>query len=770
MMMGAMVFDGIDGKVYSDNYSDTNTTYSLWFYAHDRIDGETLIQNVPDDNARYGIQFGTNNNIIVGRYNGASYVTKYATVENNTWYHLTFTWDGTTVLLYLDGVLTNDGSENMGLDGSAGAGSRITIGSRVGTGYFNGSISQTQIYNKALSQTEITEIYTAGKDSYTPVGDGLIAQYSGRDYAGTEATPTTIYDTNHLVDGKINEAFTFDGVDDFVETDKINFSTLSFWIKSNQAKIHLFRFSDAEGVIGTRNNKYSLYNGSAWSESNIIPSLNSWDFVSYVYDTDGYWLYVNGVKDIKLPVNFLINFNTISRGASSVALNGSIDDVRIYNRSLTADEIITLYNDGAGTEETVNAVITLNSPTDNAIAYNNPVTFSASAEVSGGAYLTNATLYNNISGTWEANGTINTIGNITNSNQDNNLTDPTEYSTSSTGFVLEKTWNNLSSRIPYVTNQIKRTTTGTPFSKVKFIYDDLSFEEVIESFSSDSYNTRTYTNPNSSKIVDTIEVYLRTNNAAGSAQMRNIYVRGENPLGIFNRTITGPTSWNVEACDSDGDCGFSSANFTVFLDEEAPSINITAPINTLNYNYIGGNETLNVTFTDTNLDSCWYNYNGTNVTIEGCLNSSKFILESSNTNLTVYANDSLGNLNNEFVEWDYKIFENEQIYETEVYETEVSTIAINVTYNPTNPITAILNYDGVNYSSVNAGSESIGYFASSAFNIPLINVSENKTFYWIITTDGSIITTTEINQTISPLIFQICNATYPTQTLNLLFR
>ena len=137
--------------------------------------------------------------------------------------------------------------------------------------------------------------------------------------------------------------------------------------------------------------------------------------------------------------------------------------------------------------------------------------------------------------------------------------------------------------------------------------------------------------------------------------------------------------------------------------------------------------------------------------------------------MTIWANDSVGNTNSTYTSWDYKILENEQVYETEVYETEISTIAINITYDPTNPITAILNYDGTNYSSVNAGSESIGYFASSAFNIPLINVSENKTFYWIITTGGSIITTTEINQTISPLIFQQCNATYPTQTLNFTF-
>jgi hypothetical protein len=59
-----------------------------------------------------------------------------------------------------------------------------------------GSINNALIFNRALTQSEITQIYNAGKDAYTPVTDGLVAQYSGRDYLGTAAAPTIIYDTH----------------------------------------------------------------------------------------------------------------------------------------------------------------------------------------------------------------------------------------------------------------------------------------------------------------------------------------------------------------------------------------------------------------------------------------------------------------------------------------------------------------------------------------------------------------------------------------------
>ena len=39
-------------------------------------------------------------------------------------------------------------------------------------------------FNRALSQDEITQLYNQGRGSYPTVTDGLVAQYSGRDFAG----------------------------------------------------------------------------------------------------------------------------------------------------------------------------------------------------------------------------------------------------------------------------------------------------------------------------------------------------------------------------------------------------------------------------------------------------------------------------------------------------------------------------------------------------------------------------------------------------------
>ena len=49
---------------------------------------------------------------------------------------------------------------------------------------------------------------------------------------------------------------------------------------------------------------------------------------------------------------------------------------------------------------------------------------------------------------------------------------------------------------------------------------------------------------------------------------------------IVNTTISEPKLWGIEACDSDGDCGFSTENRTVFVDTVAPSITLSHPATT----------------------------------------------------------------------------------------------------------------------------------------------------------------------------------------------
>jgi len=58
-----------------------------------------------------------------------------------------------------------------------------------------GKIPTIQLFNRVITDTERTAIFNAGPNAKCPVDDGLIAEWSGREYLGTEAAPTRILDT-----------------------------------------------------------------------------------------------------------------------------------------------------------------------------------------------------------------------------------------------------------------------------------------------------------------------------------------------------------------------------------------------------------------------------------------------------------------------------------------------------------------------------------------------------------------------------------------------
>ena len=277
-------------------------------------------------------------------------------------------------------------------------------------------------------------------------------------------------------------------------------------------------------------------------------------------------------------------------------------------------------------------------------------------------------------------------------------------------------------------------------------------------------------------ILDEVGIWNRTLNQSEKTSLYNSG-DGNRPniattrTQTFQRTITESTLWNVQACDSDGDCGFAVANYTVHLDTEAPAISVQSPAGTLNYNFIGNNETLNITFTDSNLESCWYNYNGTNITIDGCLtgvkNSTQFILEANNFNMTIYANDSTGNFNSSFIEWDYKVIEINQTYNNETLEGAVEDFSATIRLDQGETITAVaLVYNG----SASAGTSSIvgnNIEINEELIIPQVTTETNITFYWsVILTGGEVINLTSQNQTVRNMEIDNCSS-FSNQILNI---
>jgi hypothetical protein len=82
----------------------------------------------------------------------------------NTWYNVVGTYDGANMRIYVNGVLKNTRAQT----GTLGT-NTITakIGTYQGTNYnLTGRIAQVQIFNKALSATEVRQNYNATKRRY----------------------------------------------------------------------------------------------------------------------------------------------------------------------------------------------------------------------------------------------------------------------------------------------------------------------------------------------------------------------------------------------------------------------------------------------------------------------------------------------------------------------------------------------------------------------------------------------------------------------------
>ena len=205
----------------------------------------------------------------------------------------------------------------------------------------------------------------------------------------------------------------------------------------------------------------------------------------------------------------------------------------------------------------------------------------------------------------------------------------------------------------------------------------------------------------------------------------------------FTKEINDSTLWTCYACDSDGDCGYATTNRTVFLDTSGPAIIVEAPSGTIDIGVVGQNETLNVTFTDTNLAECWYDYNGTNISIAGCLtgvkNNTQFLIEEADTDMTIYSNDSLSNLNISTISWTYNLTEVSQVYPATSVESATETYSANVNYNSSafGVITGFLLFNGTQYIGTRTGTGNNATFSADAI-MPPVTTPTNITGVWTI--------------------------------------
>lgn len=248
---------------------------------------------------------------------------------------------------------------------------------------------------KTLKTAILISLLSISFNSFADLKTGLIAYYpfngnandeSGNNHNGIINDATLTKDSL----GKANSAYNFNGYNSYISVS----DALDLRLSNKIASISLFIKSLSDNQLAAVIRKGISCNIPGWSMDSYTPSTNPFIFLawndlrsSWAWNvsnkeniTQGEWHHIVMVSDGKVATIYLdgkfinsssvdssINIDTNSPmfigaappgacGSVHAFYNGDIDEVRIYNRTLTVSEVTALYQQGANTTPTITSI------------------------------------------------------------------------------------------------------------------------------------------------------------------------------------------------------------------------------------------------------------------------------------------------------------------------------------------------------------------------------------------------------------------------------
>jgi len=578
---------------------------------------------------------------------------------------------------------------------------------------------------------------------------GLVAWYQfdsgdARDYLGVN-NGTNQNGAYQTTQGKIGGASVFDGSNDYVTSTEVNVTsngrnlTNCLWIKSKSntlpsatqvifvqgnsvsASLQSFAIFQQSNKIRVRTTNGTATTGSTLSTSTTSIPENTWTFICQVHNGTNQILYYNGIEEDNdlLGAGNIYQGTTLKMGingdGASNDFNGSIDDVRIYNRSLSATEIANLYaieklqyNDTySGTNQSATFTYNVTNLTDgkkfwNVFSYDSNMLFGAwqedafemtidtTAPSINIVYPTAIDYATNVS---QLNYTVTEI------NPDSCWYSLDEGATNSSSETSGTNWTDLTSNqgTNIWTIYCNDTFGNEGSSAVTFTRDDINPALEIITPTTDDKNNRTQLINISSSDTNLASTWFNWNgtNITYTSEINVLFDEGINTLHAYNN-------------DTYGNTNYTNVTFTV--DTTAPVVTIQSPSNYTIYNE--STIDLNFTLTDETLDvdSCWYSTEKKNVgswyadvtneMIADCNNTTIEISSFTyNYRIKVYSNDTVGNIGSSDYTYFDVINQTSETYEESVIETSTTNFYVN--FDLSGGINVVndtyFTYNGTNY-------------------------------------------------------------------------
>jgi hypothetical protein len=301
----------------------------------------------------------------------------HVSTDINTWYHVVVTFDGTKMFHYLNGVMVGNATI-LGGYSEPNFNQYILGASWTWQDLFVGRIGEFRLYNGALTENEVKDIFNTSVSSYTIPAPpptptvNMLVQFNASTYSGSGAWPNTgTLGSTH--DAVINNGtpvknsagngvvFKRDLMFRFPSTGALTTYTQSLWIKrtGRAGAIIAQRHENTGHILGVIENNLlrgyypRFFKSWNWYSGNAIDiERDTWAHLVFTWTGTQFFSYLNGA---------LIGFSSVVTGVTTTdsgrlwniggnndswsTFHGEIGEIRIYSGAMNDAQVKTLYDE-----------------------------------------------------------------------------------------------------------------------------------------------------------------------------------------------------------------------------------------------------------------------------------------------------------------------------------------------------------------------------------------------------------------------------------------